>query len=59
MDRRAYARSLAYKTDHFEALGFIDIADDAQLEDIVRQFEAELLRDTKKSESELLRSLER
>ena len=56
---REHARSLACKTGHFEALDFVDVADDVQLADMIRQFEAELSRDDKKFDSELLRSIER
>ena len=40
MDRN-YARELARKTGHYEALDFIDVAEDYQLEDVVSRFEAE------------------
>ena len=38
---RNYARDLARKTGHLEALDFIDVAEERQLEDLVSHFEAE------------------
>lgn len=38
---RSYARDLARKTGHLEALDFIDVAEESQLEDLVSHLEAE------------------
>lgn len=38
---RSYARDLARKTGHLEALDFIDVAEESHLEDLVSHLEAE------------------